>query len=177
MGTHGLPHWARVLENGRRLAAVSGADLTVVELFALFHDARRVSEGTDPDHGRRGAALARNLDGTLGSVTDAQLDLLCEACDGHTEGRTHTDVTVATCWDADRLDLWRVGTRVRPRLLSTEGARDAAVLACARERSEGEVVLPIVGEWIAAAGYTFSPSDVATAESIRSKPSRNASPR
>jgi len=152
MGIHGLPHWARVLENGRRLAESADADVTVVELFALFHDARRVSEGRDRDHGLRGAALARQLHGTLGPVTDAQLALLCEACENHTDGRTTADATVAVCWDADRLDLGRVGIRVRPNLLSTEAARDPAVLAWAEGRSEGEVIPPIVGEWMAALG-------------------------
>jgi len=60
-GAHGLTHWGRVMENGRRLAEITGADVRVVELFALFHDCRRVNEGTDPGHGRRGAAHARTL--------------------------------------------------------------------------------------------------------------------
>jgi len=152
MGIHGLPHWARVLDNGRRLAAETGADLAVVELFAVFHDARRVSEGGDREHGRQGAELARQLADLLAPVTDAELALLCEACEGHTAGLTHPDPTVGTCWDADRLDLWRVGIEVRPTLLSTAAARERGVLAWARERSSGEVVLPIVGEWMAVVG-------------------------
>jgi uncharacterized protein len=152
MGIHGLPHWARVLENGRRLATETGADRVVVELFAVFHDARRVSEGGDRNHGRRGSELARQLTDVLPLVSDTQLTLLCEACEGHTSGLTHPDPTVGTCWDADRLDLWRVGIEVEPRLLSSAAARERGVLAWARERSIGEVVLPIVGEWMAAVG-------------------------
>ena len=56
-GTHGISHWARVLENGRKVAALSGADLDVVELFAIFHDSRRLNEAWDHGHGRRGADL------------------------------------------------------------------------------------------------------------------------
>jgi uncharacterized protein len=37
-GIHGVPHWARVLENGRRLLRVTGAKRDVVELFAIFQD-------------------------------------------------------------------------------------------------------------------------------------------
>ena len=37
-GIHGLPHWARVLENGKRLAEVTGVNVEIVELFAVFHD-------------------------------------------------------------------------------------------------------------------------------------------
>lgn len=61
MGTHGVGHWARVLENGRRIGPVAGADQAVVDLFAVCHDARRINEYTDPGHGRRGAELARAL--------------------------------------------------------------------------------------------------------------------
>ena len=40
-GTHGVGHWARVLENGLRLAKTTRANLEVVQLFAVFHDSRR----------------------------------------------------------------------------------------------------------------------------------------
>ena len=36
-GVHGIAHWARVLENGRRLAAVHPARLPVVELPEAGH--------------------------------------------------------------------------------------------------------------------------------------------
>ena len=41
-GDHGVAHWARVLDNGLRLANVTGADIEVVQLFAVFHDCKRV---------------------------------------------------------------------------------------------------------------------------------------
>lgn len=40
-GTLGIAHWARVLENGLRLAEATGAKVEVVQLFAVFHDSRR----------------------------------------------------------------------------------------------------------------------------------------
>jgi uncharacterized protein len=61
---HGPDHWKRVEQNGLMLAASSGADAVVVRLFALFHDSKRENEFSDPDHGRRGAAYARELRGT-----------------------------------------------------------------------------------------------------------------
>lgn len=56
----------------------------------------------------------------------------------HTTGTRHPDVTVRTCWDSDRLDLWRVGTRPDPRFLTTELARklgmiEEAFLRCERD--------------------------------------------
>ena len=37
-GLHGVTHWARVYENGLRLAPATGADEQILLLFALFHD-------------------------------------------------------------------------------------------------------------------------------------------
>ena len=50
-GIHGLRHWARVLENGRRLSEMTKANSNVVELFAVFHDSQRVNDGIDDGHG------------------------------------------------------------------------------------------------------------------------------
>jgi uncharacterized protein len=108
-GHHGIAHWARVLENGLRLAGETGANVEVVRLFAVLHDSRRVSEANDPDHGPRAAELAVALRGRLIDLPDHEFRLLYRACAGHTHERTHPDVTVQTCWDADRLDLGRVG--------------------------------------------------------------------
>jgi uncharacterized protein len=57
-GIHGVSHWARVLENGLRIAKQTKANIEVVQLFAIFHDARRVNENVDDGHGMRGAELA-----------------------------------------------------------------------------------------------------------------------
>lgn len=62
-GDHGAVHWARVLENGLRVADAIGADREVVALFALFHDFRRVNECRDDGHGERGGEFARSLRG------------------------------------------------------------------------------------------------------------------
>jgi HD superfamily phosphodiesterase len=47
-----------VLENGLRLAPATGANVTLVALFAIFHDARRRNDGHDAGHGERGAQCA-----------------------------------------------------------------------------------------------------------------------
>lgn len=128
-GVHGVGHWARVLFNARLLAEETGADARVVELFALFHDARRINEGTDPEHGRRGAALAEARRGDWFQLDGAGMEQLWDACAFHSDGLVeHPDVTVRTCWDADRLDLSRVGVRPRPSRLATEAARNAALI-------------------------------------------------
>jgi uncharacterized protein len=151
-GLHGLSHWARVHDNGLRLAAETGADRRVVELFALLHDSRRLTDRADPDHGPRGAALAEQYhrDGLL-LLDDAPLRLLLTACRLHTAARTHDDVTVRTCFDADRLDLARAGKTVDPAFLCTDAGRDPACIAWASERSrEGIVPDNIIGQTLRA---------------------------
>lgn len=131
-GAHGVVHWARVWENGLRVAEVTGADAEVVQLFALFHDSRRINETHDPGHGQRGGELARSLRGALVHLDDMRFELLYEACRLHTDGLTAGDPTLLACWDADRLDLGRVGIIPRPNRLCTDAARELRDWAHAR---------------------------------------------
>ena len=124
---HGPDHWRRVEQNGLLLARETGADVTVVRLFALFHDSRRQNEFTDPDHGRRGSAYAGELREIHFQITDAQFDLLETACTWHTEIIHHDNPTVGTCWDADRLDLGRVGIIPDPQCVNTAPGRRLAL--------------------------------------------------
>ena len=138
-GAHGAPHWVRVRNNGMVLAQATGANVTVVELFSFFHDSCRINEYTDHDHGKRGADLAVTLRGDLFDVTDQEMALLVEACTGHSDGLIEADVTVQTCWDADRLDLGRVGIRPQARYLCTAAAKDPVMMKRAYQRSLGQV--------------------------------------
>ena len=148
-GIHGLRHWGRVLENGRRLAPHTGADLVVVEWFAVFHDSRRVNDGRDPGHGGRGGDLAGVLhDRGLLDITDEQLTLLRDACERHTDGLVDADPTVQTCWDADRLDLARVWITPDPRYLCTPAARAAETIDWAIDRSRSDHEVGEVERWL-----------------------------
>jgi uncharacterized protein len=145
-GYHGVVHWARVLENGLRIAEADGADKEVVTLFALFHDSRRVNEDRDDDHGLRGAELARSLRGELVHLDDGRFDLLFEACRLHTDGQTVGDRTLLACWDADRLDLGRVGITPDPRRLGTKAGRN--LLGWAHVRAlEGHEPVAVLASW------------------------------
>jgi uncharacterized protein len=145
-GDHGVAHWARVYENGLRLAEQTGAAVEVVRLFAVLHDSRRISEGTDPDHGPRAAEFALTLRGRLFDLPDREFHLLHRACAGHTHERTHPDVTIQTCWDADRLDLGRVGITPHPKYLCTEVARRPTTIKWADGRASLGVVPELVWE-------------------------------
>jgi uncharacterized protein len=147
-GDHGVAHWARVLETGLWLSEETGADTEVVQLFAVLHDCRRVNEGSDPDHGPRAAAYAVEVRGLLFDLPDPAFRLLHRACAGHTYERTHPDITVQTCWDADRLDLGRVGITPQPSLLCTEAAKRPESIKWADHRASLGLVPEIVQkEW------------------------------
>jgi uncharacterized protein len=143
-GIHGVVHWARVLENGLRLAAVTGAHIEVVQLFAVFHDSQRVTEETDPSHGIRGASFAASLRGPLFDLDDDDVDLLFVACAGHMDRPIDDDPTVQTCWDADRLDLGRIGAGIDPAWLGTGATENPRIVQWAARRAHARVVPEII---------------------------------
>jgi uncharacterized protein len=147
LGTHGVSHWGRVLETGRNIEARSGADPAVIEYFAIFHDALRENETDDPDHGRHGAELAERLRSGL-DLSEAQMEELKYACVHHTSGLTEGSVTVRTCWDSDRLDLWRVGIQPEASFLCTEAAMDTGLQEWTEKRSVENFIPQCSREWL-----------------------------
>jgi uncharacterized protein len=146
-GTHGVSHWARVLENGLRLAKETQANIEVVQLFAVIHDSRRVNEGIDDGHGKRGAKLALTHREWF-TLSKIDFELLHAACVGHTDGETEADITIQTCWDADRLDLGRVGICPESDRLCTMAAKRPEILKWADGRASFQIVPEIVNqEW------------------------------
>lgn len=128
---HGEAHWRAVAYTALELApGVPGADPLLGLLFGLLHDSQRLHDGNDPDHGPRAARLAQALhtEGLL-PLDTPRLRTLVDAIDRHTVGRQSNDPTIAICWDADRLNLWRIGVKPHPAFLSTAVAREPAVIA------------------------------------------------
>lgn len=135
-GLHGVTHWARVFENGLRIAHIHDVNQDVLLLFSIFHDSRRVNDEVDPGHGHRGAELAARYRGRYFELADKEFDVLYYACETHTDGLTEGDLIVQICWDADRLDLARViGLTPKPEKLCTEAAKDPEVIAWASDRA------------------------------------------
>jgi uncharacterized protein len=134
-GIHGASHWARVRLNGVLLAQHTGARADVVELFAFLHDSQRWHDGRDRDHGKRAASYVLALQGEVLHLDRGGLEMLTYACASHSDGHTEADVTVQTCWDADRLDLGRVGIRPDATRLCTTAARTAELIQPAFTRS------------------------------------------
>ena len=138
-GIHGVPHWSRVWVHGRMLAAELDLDPAVLAWFAFMHDSQRSNDGWDPHHGRRAADLAARLRrrSVLTELDASGFERLCEAMRLHSDGHTTGDATVLACWDADRLDLGRVGIRPQPFRLCTPPAQQSPVIDAAVRMSEG----------------------------------------
>lgn len=139
-GIHGYSHWARVKHNAEILANMyqkSGhvVHRPVIELFALLHDHKREDDGYDFGHGMRAAEELHNLRGKLFDLPDNQFEMLWHACAYHSDGLTRECLTVQICWDADRLDLARVGITPAPRYLCTDKAKSRYVIDAAIKRS------------------------------------------
>lgn len=124
---HGLSHWERVERNGL-LIATEEVNTTVVRLFAYLHDKWRVDNGYDMEHGIRAAEHLPTLrDTLLSELSDEEFEQLRRACELHTVRHRTGDITIDTCFDADRLDLTRVGITPDPDRMATErGAYYAA---------------------------------------------------
>ncbi len=120
---HGPEHWARVERNGLYICEQNGADEDIIKLFALFHDSMRFNDGRDPEHGLRGAEYAKSLLNKEYELAEAKFELLYYACQYHSEYKPTEDKTVGACWDADRLDLGRVGIRPAERYLYSDAAK------------------------------------------------------
>lgn len=117
--THGIRHWDRVYANGRRLI-VDGVNPLVVACFSYVHDACRKDDWEDFYHGPRAAEWIATLRKTyLKGLTDEEFMLLQDACRLHTTAWRTGNPTIDACFDADRLDLWRVGITPDPSKMAT----------------------------------------------------------
>ena len=138
-GIHGANHWARVKLYGMRIAERSGADRDVVSLFAFLHDSCRFDDHGDPDHGACAADLVLDLQGRFFELRPIQLEQLVTACIGHSKGGISESPTVQTCWDADRLDLGRIGIYPDARYLSRHAAEIPGLIEWAYDLSRESI--------------------------------------
>ncbi len=121
---HGESHWLRVTKVGLDLAKDSpDCDLAIIFLFGLLHDTHRLNDGRDPKHGERASYFVQRMNDKLFFLSVEQLKTLAFACHQHDKGMTSNQPTISICWDADRLNLWRVKIVPLPHLLSTKSAK------------------------------------------------------
>lgn len=122
---HGHEHWMRVVLNGLMIAEHNPlVNRRVVELFGLLHDCKRVNDGTDVAHGARAAQFAKSIRPII-QLDDIPFQWLIHALAFHTHQKYHPNPTIGTCYDADRLDLSRVGIIPKAEFMNTEYAKKA----------------------------------------------------
>ena len=107
--------------------ATQACDLTVIRLFAYLHDSCRENDDYDVEHGPRAAKMIEGLrDNLLKDLSDEQFSLLQQACRLHTTTHSTGNPTIDACFDADRLDLGRVGITPIPEKMATEKGKEMA---------------------------------------------------
>ena len=136
-GIHGVSHWSRVRINGLKIAQNNHANQRVIELFSFLHDVQRENDYHDPKHGLRSSQFIQTLSNDLLKITDSEKELLCIACENHSNHKSNfkADITIQTCFDADALDLGRVGIKPHPERLYTDIAKDKHFIQQAYKRS------------------------------------------
>ena len=113
----------RVAAAGIRLLRDSGEGIpTLVLTFALFHDSMRLHDGGDSQHGVRAAAFLRSVPQELIRIPADGMDVVTSALEQHSGAKTSSEPSTAICWDADRVNLWRLGIEPHPQYLSTRSA-------------------------------------------------------
>ena len=122
--THGVEHWDRVAKFGRILYK-EGADMDVIMAFAYLHDSERENNAYDVEHGPRASKLIDTIRNTeLAALNDEQIAKLKRACELHTIQHRTGDITIDICFDADCMDLLRVGIMPSPERMATKQGAD-----------------------------------------------------
>lgn len=130
-GTHGMPHWRRVYRNGLLICeADPSVDRDVIAAFALLHDSQRENEYDDPMHGVRGSRFANELlvQGHMPWLDKERRTWLRAAICSHPLGGSSVCSTIQACFDADRLDLGRIGIKPHPKFLGSVYAHNPGVI-------------------------------------------------
>lgn len=139
-GIHGVAHWSRVWLHGKSLARSLDVDPRIVAWFAFLHDSQRRDDGIDKGHGARAAdfAVALRRDGVLTGLDATAFEHLCEAMRLHSDGHTEHEPAIRACWDADRLDLGRVGITPNARYLCTDHGKHRDTIAYALSLTDAD---------------------------------------
>ena len=127
-GLHGIKHWESVYKNTKLLASYYNVNSDVFELFALLHDSKREDEDKDILHGKRAALFVKELIKLkVINLNHEDKNRLIFACSNHTKtnkkAKLFNDLVVQICFDADRLDIERVGLIPQEEYFSTSYAK------------------------------------------------------
>lgn len=122
IGIHGESHIRNVVKLAKRISRRECPQYTNdVIVGAALHDVGRRDDFGGNEHAVRGSRIAK---GVIKSYwPNLHADKIVEAIKYHTGGLTTSDPLIGSIWDADRLDLVRLGKRIDISLLSTKTAK------------------------------------------------------
>ncbi len=149
---HGVAHWSRVHRYGLLLAEslrLTETQKLAIVLFAWTHDMARINDGGGNQHSIDGAEYVRHITDTLFSdFPDPVLHVVQNAIRYHSDGMNAEEALyelpilqesewsreqllniIGCCWDADRLDLLRLGMMPLDHKMSTPYWKDVLPLA------------------------------------------------
>ena len=126
LGIHGIPHLRRVSFIAGRIANFYGENVESAVVAGFLHDCARTDDGGGKRHAYDSAVLAKRVLAQFYPHLDSAR--ICKCIELHTDGKITTDRLLGSVWDADRLDLSRLGYKIIPELLSTDTARRLAAL-------------------------------------------------
>lgn len=136
LSLHGLAHHSRVHLNAKLICMHhSEVNFKVCSLFAFLHDIGRLNDGIDIEHGDRSSLIVKEIGSCALNLDIKGFDQLVFAIKHHSDGYTSKDMTIGACWDADRLDLYRVGIMPKSEKLNTAYAKQIDVIESASNRS------------------------------------------
>lgn len=122
-GVHGIDHIRRTVENAKIIAKETCPDkFDDAVIGAYLHDIGRIDDFGGNAHAVRGAKISERLLQEFWPNLDIKRILF--AIEFHADKLTSEDPLIGTIWDADRLDLDRVGIKINPDLLSTKKAKE-----------------------------------------------------
>ncbi len=136
---HGVAHWARVHRYGQQLARRMGLHPQLRECVAVFawtHDLARFDDSGGREHALAGARyLDKVVPAAFPHLSPSQIKLIRAAIYYHSHGCAADEArhqgwfgevrgeeiikAIGCCWDADRLDLLRLGIEPDPNRMST----------------------------------------------------------
>jgi uncharacterized protein len=121
----GFVHLYGVAQSCALLALKRGLDAELCTVAGMLHDISTYKTGDPTGHGRRGAALAREILSGLGCFAEAEVATICEAIAHHSiKGEVHGTYD-ELLKDADVLAHWTYNTLLPP--IGKERARLAAL--------------------------------------------------
>lgn len=138
---HGERHWSHVNHLGMKLAdlmKLNPIQKRCVEVFSWTHDLARKDDNGGNEHAIEGARyFAREVVTLFPDIDEIQIEIIAAAIKYHSDGLCseeahhmgffeHINVhkedvirIIGCCWDADRLDLIRLGIPPREKYMST----------------------------------------------------------